>query len=767
MPRCRVIDNLYVGSLEDCKAVEGNPEWSVVHACKHPCHASKCGSRPDSSSSNYLAYREGNDLFLNMIDPSTPLFQREMFDSFIEFMRHAWEEGRKILIHCNQGESRAPTLAILFLAKVLYRITAASFDEAADEFELLTNCQYRPGKGLDEWMRKNWHEFKGGRRFPSMNIPEVEAPKIPDMTAEIGIEMVRNSPLVHFAGFTEIEDKEHVWRTPIPNILQFSISDAYQYCLDNSIPIRLIILKPRQVGCSTYCAAVCYHHIRRFKFDMIMMGDVAKRTEKVWQMFQDIPKHDNFQWDTAIIKSNTEKIVFQMDDGSEAVVEHDTALDPKAGISGTRQIVWLTEAARYMKNSGRDKKVITAVLNSLPDKPNTLCAAESTAEGASGWFYETWQDAVTLEQRKKGVVGNGWIKVFAAWFYFPEHKLARTADNADYFSSDLDHRERRGIDLYNWSPEQIAWRRMKIKKDCANDVRMFDQDFPEDAESCFLASGRPKFNLDVLSRWEKVARVSYGIAETGVLEKGERGGINFMPRGDSDNWLWVKERPAAGCSYIAFLDPCQGEQSEGSLFPDAHAGGILRQGYFDDRGRWRKPRLVAAIDVPTGCRWDDALYAERMRMLLDWYGGCEIIPETGNGLGMLNELRRAGCRIYQREKMDNVHPNERINVIGWETNKDTRPIVVNAITNYVSEDALDCEFMPAIVELKTFIVTDRGRAEAKPGCHDDWVMGIGIGLANIERATMYMPPAVFTSLHSDTDAGDISLRSGLGLAAFT
>lgn len=765
--RRRILDNLYVGNMEDCKAVTGQEGWSVVHACKHPCHHDKCGN-PSSKDDNYLTYKEGSGLFLNMIDPPTPLFQKRMFDEFLDWMRAQWEDGQKILIHCNKGESRAPTLALLFLAKVLYRITATSYDDAWDEFELLIGEKYTPGKGIETWMRDHFHEFKGGRRLASMNIPEAPAKtvEIPVLEGDIGIEMVKANPLIHFAGFTKIENKEHAWVNPIPNVLQFDLAEAYQWCIDNKVPCRIMALKPRQVGCSTFCAQICYHHSRRFPSDVMIMGDVAKRTEKVWSIFQDIPKRDAFGWDSVITVANTEKTKFSYPDGGEGLVEHDTALDPKAGISGTRQVVWLTEAARYRKVNSADKKVVTAVLQSLPNNPNSLCLAESTAEGAVGWFYENWQGAVTLEQRKKGIIGNGWIKVFASWFEFTEHRLDRKSTNAEYFSDDLDHRERRGIDLYSWSAEQIAWRRMKISQDCAGDPRMFDQDFPEDPESCFLASGRPRFDQDGVTALEKVAKVAYDIAEMGVLDRGE-GGINFVDRGESENYVWCCERPKPGLSYLGGVDPCMGEQAEGSEFPDAHACGIVRAGYFDEKGIWKNPRLVAAIDVPTGCRWDDEVLAERMKKLLDWYGDCEVIPETGNGLGVINELRRAGCNVYQREKAaDNMRVGERLMVIGWETNKNTRPIVINAVANAVRERAIDLTFTPAITELRTFVINSNGRAEAKSGCHDDWVMFLGIVLANIERASMLVPPQVWKS-EIPGDPGDVSLRSGISPEALS
>jgi predicted protein tyrosine phosphatase len=59
------------------------------------------------------------DLYLNIIDPPVPLFKPPLFSSFLVFADKHWRSGKKLLIHCNQGESRAPSLALLFLEKKL------------------------------------------------------------------------------------------------------------------------------------------------------------------------------------------------------------------------------------------------------------------------------------------------------------------------------------------------------------------------------------------------------------------------------------------------------------------------------------------------------------------------------------------------------------------------------------------------------------------------------------------------------------------------
>lgn len=739
--RKKIIPNLYCGTTEDCAAVDG--DWTVIHAAKNPCYHDKCGQlRPDEP--HYLSYREGHHLYLNIIDPIVPLFRLDTFKHFLSFMAEEWHRNKPVLIHCNHGDSRAPALCLLFLAKVLYRIRATSFDDAWDDFEKLAGEPFTPGKGIETWLREHWHEIPlvDAREPARVAANDGPVPDLATLSPDEAYEMIRTQSIIHFAACTEIEKKNHKWEEPTPNALQLAIDEAYNFCLETGIECRLLVIKPRQVGCSTKSGHTCYHHLRRFPSNMLVMGDIDSRTTKVWEMFGEIPKHDAFDWDSNVLVSNTERMLYGYPDGSEGKVERGTALDIKSGIAGTRHILWLTEAARYKKLNGHDVKLMTAVLGSLVRGPNTLAIAESTADGAEGWMYETWQKACTLDERKRGMQGeqwNGWIKVFMPWFGFPEHSLPRKPEHHHYFGEELNDRERRGIALYGWTEEQIAWRRMTIATVCGGDVKLMDQDYPEDPDSCFLASGRPRFDMDSLTKMEVIARRLHSLAETLSLDRAPNGNISPLKKGSGEDWIWCIERPIPGCQYLGFLDPCTGAQSEGSPYPDAHACGIIRAGYFKGNV-WQNPRLVCAIAVPQGCRWDDELLAERAKRMLDWYGNPMIVPETGNGLGAINELRRVGCTIYQREKMDAMRPGKKLEVPGWETTKDTRPLVVNEIANYIRELRLDCEFLPAVEEMKHFVVNDRGKAEAKSGKHDDWVMGIGIGLVCLQYATGMAPP---------------------------
>lgn len=139
-----VYTHLWIAGDQECRSGDG--EWAIVHACKSPCHQQAVGyqgSLPPSHE-NYLALIRGQDLFLNLIDPPRPLFKLKSFTTFLDFAEAQWEAGRRLLIHCNQGESRAPSLALLFLAKSRSALDNSSYLAARSQFERLCP-NYRPG----------------------------------------------------------------------------------------------------------------------------------------------------------------------------------------------------------------------------------------------------------------------------------------------------------------------------------------------------------------------------------------------------------------------------------------------------------------------------------------------------------------------------------------------------------------------------------------------------------------------------------------------
>jgi hypothetical protein len=155
MPKYQVTDNLWFGSQDSCRH---NPsdDFAFVHACKEPCHRHGAGYKDKSLASthpHYLAVEKDRHLYLNLIDPPVPLFKLESFALFFDFMDRMIVK-RPVLIHCNQGESRAPSLTLLYMAKRLGLLPDADYKNARKSFE--EKFTYKPGKGIETFLEQNW-----------------------------------------------------------------------------------------------------------------------------------------------------------------------------------------------------------------------------------------------------------------------------------------------------------------------------------------------------------------------------------------------------------------------------------------------------------------------------------------------------------------------------------------------------------------------------------------------------------------------------------
>mgnify|MGYP001583064844 CR=1 FL=1 len=155
---------LHVGGEADCVRWLGpHNGFSVLHAAKYPCHANATGL-PGKGDPRYLACRVSDEhLTLNMIDPPTPLFSLALFQRALDFLDERLALG-PVLIHCNQGLSRAPSLALVYLAKRAKGLRghfAASFDGyagARGEFAAIYPA-YAPGAGLVQFLTERWKEI--------------------------------------------------------------------------------------------------------------------------------------------------------------------------------------------------------------------------------------------------------------------------------------------------------------------------------------------------------------------------------------------------------------------------------------------------------------------------------------------------------------------------------------------------------------------------------------------------------------------------------
>ncbi|WP_411823658.1 dual specificity protein phosphatase family protein [Leptospira sp. 'Mane'] len=144
--------NLFIGNEQDYEMkIKSQHDWNVVHACKEPYHRNLLGYSgrgAPKAHPEYLIARRENRLFLNLVDADDPNYiPKEIIDSAIAFMDESLLSGQNCLVHCNQGESRSPSLGLLYLAA----------KERLDSQSKFAYCRIGVSKNLFYLQPKSWN----------------------------------------------------------------------------------------------------------------------------------------------------------------------------------------------------------------------------------------------------------------------------------------------------------------------------------------------------------------------------------------------------------------------------------------------------------------------------------------------------------------------------------------------------------------------------------------------------------------------------------
>ncbi len=151
--------NLYIGNDSSCHA---NSDYAIIHACK-TCHqkALRYTKSLPPTHPHYLIYKSNHHLFLNMVDMDRelmPQFTNPIMKAAIEFIDTNIND-KKVLIHCNQGMSRSPSIGLLYLA-IKGSLPTDSYRNAVSEFQKIFP-NYNPGSGIASYMNRNWNDLIG------------------------------------------------------------------------------------------------------------------------------------------------------------------------------------------------------------------------------------------------------------------------------------------------------------------------------------------------------------------------------------------------------------------------------------------------------------------------------------------------------------------------------------------------------------------------------------------------------------------------------
>lgn len=545
-----------------------------------------------------------------------------------------------------------------------------------------------------------------------------------------------------FEGFLKIERKGGEIVRPVANVHQLRLDAATKAAHRLGRPCRIIALKPRQKGSSTASVGIGHMRLKAKRGRGLIAGGKHFQGANLFRILKTYADNDELDPKSCKVMDMDARYL------SGSIMQRITLASGDAGRSGTYQFLTVTEAA-YLAEEGvaNADVVLDGLLKCVPLEPDTIIIVESTANGASGYFYDTWQGGITLEEFEAG--RQGYIRIFSAWFEFDDSRLDPSAmginSEEDYTAQEVDYVANlwrdQGVSL---EMDQVAWMRYAIKEECRGDWDKFDQDYPRSAETAFLKSGRCFFDAAGIAHQEEVAKV----------RPREFGYLSYNDAADRVQWVQTEERqgkgvrwetPRVGCRYLISVDSASGADQTGGDDPDSHSVLVHRAGYLQN-GKWYEPALVMRNILVPGykpgsmcCWWaNDVLVEEVWRMARYWQA--MIVPEENHDRGLIEALKlRGDVDIYQRE-IFNRRENTTMNALGWQTTPKTRPMMLEKLATTIREAGkgeigqgyeVRCPWI--IGQMKNFGTKPNGKMEALTG-HDDDVISLAIGNQTLDMA---------------------------------
>lgn len=473
------------------------------------------------------------------------------------------------------------------------------------------------------------------------------------------------------------------------NNAQTILDDAVTRQLETEGKIRVIILKARQQGLSTYVGGYLYFTVSQNKARKAMV--ITHHSDSTRALF-DMTKryHQNCP---EILKPSTKyssrrELSFDVLDSSYVVA---TAGGEAVGRGETLSCVHASELAFWPKSNAEE--TWNGLIQAVPNTKGTAVFVESTANGVNGTFYNLWKGAV------EGT--NGFVPVFIPWFTDPEYRETVT----EGFERTPEEDEL--VQKYNLDDEQLMFRRRKIAQ---NGIDLFRQEYPSYPEEAFLTTGRPVFNPDQLI---ELLDDTLDVEQRLALENDEW--VNHA-RGE----LTVYRKHDEGERYIIGADVAMGVRNG-----DFSVAQVLDS----------KKRQVAT--------WRGQVhpdyFAEILYALGEYYNEAFIIVEN-NGHGILT-CTRLGKDLnypsfYTEVQHDKLTDRETVK-LGFSTTAKTKPLIIDQLRASMREGELELNDKTTIREMLTYIVTESGSMEAEPSCFDDCVMSLA--LANYVHEGAWTP----------------------------
>lgn len=456
-------------------------------------------------------------------------------------------------------------------------------------------------------------------------------------------------------------------------------------------PVRIIILKARQMGFSTATEGIFFKEtVTKANINTAIVAHKEESTANLFNMsklmYDELPELMKPEKK----KSNARELVFDKEDGRglKSKIKCFTAGGKGVGRSDTINNLHLSELAFWQ---GDKKQTLLGLLQAVPHTIGTMIIIESTANGYE-YFKELWDNAVAGK--------SDFVPIFIGWNELQEYQMP-------YTGFELTKEEKELQKLYALTLEQLTWRRWCIANNCGGDEEQFKQEYPINPEEAFISTGKCYFNkLNVVKRIQEVRNVKPIMQGYFTYDYDEIKISNIKWVEDKEGAIKIYEKPKSNYPYVLSGDTA----GEGS---DYFTGHVLNN---------VTGKQVAVLKQ----EYDEITYTRQMYCLGLYFNTALIGIEANHTTFPIQELQRLKYpKQFVREKED-TYTKKNIKAYGFKTTLITRPLILAELQTIVKELIDLIVDIDTLEEMLVFIKNEKGRPEAQLGYHDDLVMALAI-----------------------------------------
>lgn len=529
------------------------------------------------------------------------------------------------------------------------------------------------------------------------------------------------------------------------------------------VPIRIIILKARQMGLSTvtqlYMAWIQIVHKKNWH--SVIAAHVKDSANTIRAMFNKVVENMppiNGEKYTIGPFNNTQNIKIVHQTGCRITVG--SAEFPESVRSQNPKLAHLSEIAFYPNTTKKStSQLIGSIISPIKRVPMTMIVYESTANGVGDYFHSQWEKA------KKG--DTAFEPIFLPWYFDDRYTEAINGsynnesgkkvqgDIIDFILSLTEKELTLFANHEECTLENLNWYRGKNAEMDTDELMM--QEFPSDDIEAFQDSGLPAFRAAHIERMRAKCKAPIAVGEliaeasatmfkmkdsdlkailTDIRFEEDKEATQAMKSNDpklrqrkSRDKLCIWDFPdttqKVSDRYLVIFDPQKGisEGADWGVITVIDRFGMI---YGD------KPEIVAQWKG----RIDKDITIWIAAQIAKYYNDALLVVESNtydsdnkedDAETIFNILAEYYDELYSRTPADKIKEGVPAKY-GFNTNKSTKPMIRSTYVAVLREESYIERSSDALDEARVYEQKQNGSFGAKDGHHDDIIMTRMIGL---------------------------------------